>query len=527
MGPRGRQAILFIAARESTRKARGEKPANEVISLVILVDTRLRARRRYGARRMDDSIFGRTYRSTSLALMAAVGIAAYDSLSVSAALPDIGDRLGNVGLLPWVITVELLTSAVAILMAGPLIDGIGVSRTFKWSASGVIVASTFAAGAINMPMLIVARAGQGVAAGMVIAVSVAAAGIAYPARLRPRAFAATSSVWGVLGVGGPAIAAFLVSTTGWRGVLLINVPVAGFALWMGRKSLPGRQEQAVTAKFDTLGLALITALTAGALAATAGSLIAAMVGFAVVVASGIAYVRHTRTTAEPVVLLGHLSDRRFRYIHLTASAAMAGGLGINAFLPLYIRGARGQSMAVAAFSVLFLTVGWTGAAIVASRLQDRLSGEKVMLIGTLIVTPAAVLNTITIVYAASLPLIFATLIFVGAGIGIITNSGLAVLQSRARNAEMGRVGSAHQFVRTLAITYGTAVAGLIVFSVVGSRVASIEAVRNLLRGDQLLADRVAANALAAGYATATAVGAVVIALSIIPAIRLLRSSPST
>jgi len=459
--------------------------------------------------------------------MAAVGIAAYDSLSVSAALPDIGEGLGNVGLLPWVITVELLTSAVAILMAGPLIDGIGVRRTFKWSAWGVIVASTFAAGAINMPMLIAARAGQGIAAGMVIAVSVAAAGIAFPARLRPRAFAATSSVWGVLGVGGPAIAALLVSTTGWRGVLLINLPVAGFALWMGRRSLPGRLERAVTARFDTLGLALITALTGGALAATAGSLIAAMVGFAIVVASGVAYVRHTRTTAEPVVLLQHLSDRRFRYIHLAASAAMAGGLGFDAFLPLYVRGARGQSVGVSAFSVLFLTIGWTGAAILASRLQDRLSGEMVMLIGTLVVSPAAVITAVAVIYGASLGLIFAALVFVGGGIGIITNSGLAVLQSRADNSEMGRVGSAHQFVRTLAITYGTAVAGLIVFSVVGSRVADIETVRSLLRGDQLLADRAAAAALAAGYATATAIGAAVIALSIIPAVQLLRSRPST
>lgn len=475
----------------------------------------------------SDGIFGRKYRSTSLALMSAVGVAAYNSLSVSAALPDIGDDLGNVGLLPWVITIELLTSAVAILVAGPLIDGIGVRRTFKWSAWGVIIASTAAALSLNMPMLIAARGLQGIAAGSVIAASVAAAGIAFPQRLRPRAFAATSSVWGVLGVAGPAIAAVLVSTTGWRGVLLINVPVAGFALWMGRNTLPGKQDGAVTAAFDTIGLVLITTLTAGALVATAGSLIAAGAGTAIVIAAGLAYLRHARSTPEPVVHMRHLTDKRFRYIHMAAVAAMAGGLGIDAFLPLYVRGARGQSIGVAAFSVLFLTIGWSIAAIVASRLQDHLPGERVMLLGTLVVTPAAILTAVEISYSAALPAIFATLVFVGAGIGTITNSGLALLQSRADTSEMGRVGSAHQFLRTLGITYGTATAGLIVFSVVGSRVDDLESVRDLLGGDSHLIDHSAADALAAGYATAAAVGAAVIALSIIPAVRLLRSQPTT
>jgi len=456
--------------------------------------------------------------------MSAVGIAAYNSLSVSAALPDIGDDLGNVALLPWVITIELLVSAVAILVAGPLVDGIGVRRTFRWSASGVIVASTLAAGAVNMPMLIVARGMQGAAAGMVIAASVAAAGIAFPARLRPRAFAATSSVWGVLGVAGPAIAAVLVSTTGWRGVLLINVPVAGFALWMGRNTLPGRQDGAVTGKVDTKGLLLVTVLTAGALGATAGSVTAAIVGTAVVAMAAAAYLAHARRIPEPVVRLRHLSDKRFRYMHLAASAAMAGGLGMDAFLPLYVRGARGQGIGIAAFSVLFLTIGWSSAAILASRLQDRLPGERVMLIGTLVVSPAAALSAIAIAIDAPLPVIFTVLVFVGAGIGTITNSGLATLQSRADATEMGRVGSAHQFLRTLAITYGTAVTGLIVFTVVASRIGDVERVRDLLGADSSLVDQATADALGAGYATAAAVAAAVIALSIIPAVRLNRSS---
>ena len=67
---------------------------------------------------MDDRLLGGGRRPTVIALMSLIAIASYNNLSAAAALPDIGDDLGNIGLLPWVITLELLTSAVAVLAAG-------------------------------------------------------------------------------------------------------------------------------------------------------------------------------------------------------------------------------------------------------------------------------------------------------------------------------------------------------------------------------------------------------------------------
>jgi hypothetical protein len=48
---------------------------------------------------------------------------------------------------------------------------------------------------------------------------------------------------------------------------------------------------------------------------------------------------------------------------------------------------------------------------------------------------------------------------------------------------MGRVNSAHQFVRTLCITYGVAVGGAILLFVVDRRVGDVEVVRDVLRGE--------------------------------------------
>ena len=74
----------------------------------------------------------------------------------------------------------------------------------------------------------------------------------------------------------------------------------------------------------------------------------------------------------------------------------------------------------------------------------------------------------------------ATASCVGWGIGTITTSNLALLQSHASAAEMGRVSSAHHFIRSLGFAYGAAIAGLVMFWVVDRRTGNAELIRDLL-----------------------------------------------
>ena len=139
-------------------------------------------------------IWSPDYVAVTLANLTIVAIAAFDELALDAALPAIADDLGNVALLPWVITAFLATSAVAGIAAGPIIDAVGVRRTFRVTGVWFLAASALAAIAPTMPLLVVARALQGIGGGLVIAVALAAVGLAYPGRLRARAFAANSMV---------------------------------------------------------------------------------------------------------------------------------------------------------------------------------------------------------------------------------------------------------------------------------------------------------------------------------------------
>ena len=105
------------------------------------------------------------HRSLTLSLLGAIALVSYNNLSVSAALPNIGSELGDVSLLPWVITAELLAAAVAILGLGPTVDSYGVRRVFQLSMIVFVVSSALCAAAPSMTVLVIFRIGQGIASG--------------------------------------------------------------------------------------------------------------------------------------------------------------------------------------------------------------------------------------------------------------------------------------------------------------------------------------------------------------------------
>jgi len=472
---------------------------------------------------VNDGLFAGERRPIVVALMSVIAIASYNNLSAAAALPDIGDDLGDIELLPWVITLELLTSAVAVLAAGPIVDGLGARRVFRWAVVGFAATSIAVASAPTMPILLAARGIQGVFAGAIMTVGVASIGLAIPTRLRPKAFALTSSVWGVMGVAGPAIAAIFVVTVGWRGIFVVNVPVTVIAAVIGWNRIPDRQEGATHQAVDRVGLGLIALITTAtlALASYAPAIIAG--ALLVLVVSVPTYVRWSRHRPDPVVRLHHLVQDRYRTVHLTSMAVLAGGVGANSFLPLYLRTARGQSAGRAAFAVLFLTVGWSVSSFISSRLQERWAGEWVTLLGASIASPGIVVAALCIHFDASVPLVYASFYWVGSGVGMVTSTGAALLQSRTIAAEMGRLNAAHQFLRTLAITFGIAAVGAITLAIVDARTGDVETVRDLLTGDDLAVSPELLESIGDGFAIAIAVMAVVVAASIPSAIRLVRT----
>ena len=461
----------------------------------------------------------------TLANLTVVAVAAFDGLAIVAALPNITKDLGYVSLAPWILTSYLATSAISAIIAGPIIDSIGVRKTFQAAGLWFLITSGFAAISPTLPILILARALQGIGGGLVIAVALASVGLAYPDILRPKAFAANSMVWGTLGLGGPVLAGALLAFGGWRSIFLVQLPITALALFMGWNRLPKITNHQIVQKieFDYKGITLLSVCITASLIGVAQLTNRPLVALGLLALTGVIasrYWAHSGTYSNPVLSRQHLTRFPLSRIHIASALALITGLAADNYLPLYMQTTRGRSETLASFSVVFLTVGWTVAAFVTSRLLDRRREEEVILIGSLLMPPSVLLAGVSVTFNYPLTVLFAAFFLIGSAIGFISTSGLTLLQSKSDNEEMGRSNSAHQFVRTLAITYGVAAGGTILLSVVNNQTGDVESVRKVLSGDNISISNQTLEAIGSGFAWihvfsgVTAVIGLVIAISL-------------
>ncbi len=449
----------------------------------------------------EDGILSRPYIAVTLANLTIVALAAFDGLAVIAALPSIAEDLGNVSLLPWVATTYLGASSVAVIVAGPIIDAVGVRRTFRFTGIWFLVTSAAVAAAPSMGWLLAARAAQGIGGGLVFAVALAAIGLTYPHRLRPRAFAANGAVWGVMGFGGPALAAGLLAVAGWRPIFIVQLPLTALALYLGWNTLPSTRDKPRRIRTDWVGVALLggsTIVSLLALGQVGNRSWLALLGAGFMVVLLAIYWRHSGRHHEPVLQRRHLSRFPLVWVHLSSGLVLAAGLAADNYLPLYVQVSRGRSEGFAAFSVVFLTVGWTTASFTYARVLEAWAEVDVILLGASMLLPSLAAAGTTVALDAPLVLVFTAFFFVGLSIGFVSTGGLTLIQGASVDNEMGRVNAAHQFLRTLSITYGVAIGGAVLLFVVDRRIGDVEVVRQVLSGEE---------PAGLGEATADAVGA--------------------
>ncbi|MGB7860654.1 MAG: MFS transporter [Acidimicrobiia bacterium] len=458
----------------------------------------------------------------SIAIFATAALASFEALGIAAALPDIAADLGDVSLIPWVITAFLVTSSLATVVAGPFIDSVGVSRMFRLAVTIFALAGFGAAFSPSMEVLVGLRALQGIGAGLILSTGTAAISLVYPPGLIGRAFAANATVWGVMGVAGPAVAALILTFLTWHWIFYLNLPLGLIALLAGWKVLPGPFGES-SGRVDIRGSSLLAALTISTLFAVDSLSSESWLWLGVAILALVGYAWHARRVPFPVVKLEHIVPQPYRGLGLSTALMLTGTFAMSSYIPLYVRAGKEGSAGLTAWSVLPLTVGWTVGATLSSRLQDRYSESWVMLVGFMINIPALALAWYMIGVNISLFTVFAVFFAAGVGVGMSTNAALTLMRSVTENSKMGRVGSAHLFVRNQGFTFGAAIGGAVLLFVVTHQLGDLELVRELISSSDAVAPTGAAEAVRAGFAASVAVGLVLSVLGLLSSVSLRRS----
>ncbi len=260
----------------------------------------------------------RARRLTLIALSLGFCVVQLDVSVVNVAVKSIGASLGGgISSLQLVVSAYTVTFAAFILTAGALADRIGAKRVFVGGFVLFTVASIVCGLAPSFPVLIGARAVQGVGAAVLVPASLTLLNHTFPEpAARARAVGLYLAGASTALSGGPLVGGILIETLGWRAIFFINVPVAAAGIHLTSKyaretprardrgvDLPG-QFAAVIAL-----VALVVATIEGGARGFGDPLVVA--GFAVFVLAGAAFVAIEHLSARPMLPLALFRSRTF------------------------------------------------------------------------------------------------------------------------------------------------------------------------------------------------------------------------
>ncbi|MGC9665346.1 MDR family MFS transporter [Planosporangium sp. 12N6] len=411
------------------------------------------------------------------AIMLCIGLVALDSTIIATAVPSIVRDLGGFSQFPWLFSIYLLTQAVTVPLYGTFADSLGRKPVMFFGISLFLLGSVLCGAAWSMPVLIIARALQGIGAGAVQPISMTMVGDLYTVEERARVQGYLASVWAIASVLGPTLGGVFSEYLSWRWIFFVNLPLGAVAAWVLARHFAERVVRRAHT-VDYAGAALLTGglslvilgLLEGGVAwpwASAQSLVIFAIG-AVLLG---AFVVVERRAAEPVLPLWVFSRRVLAGGNLASLGFGVLTIGLSSYVPTYAEGVLGTSALVAGFALAGFTIGWPIAATLSGRIYLRIGFRDTALIGSVFVIAGATL--IALLTAGSS--VWATAgagFVVGFGLGLSASPTLVAVQSVVGWERRGVVTGTNMFSRSLGSAVGAAVLGAIANATLTARFAS-------------------------------------------------------
>src|SRR4051794_9973547 len=399
-------------------------------------------------------------------LLLAMFVAILSSTVVSTALPRIiGDLGGSQAAYTWVVTSTLLALTVTTPIWGKLSDLFDRKLLVQTGLVLYVSGSVLAGLSQSTGFLIACRVLQGIGVGGLTAlVQVILSDLVSP-RERGRYAGSLGAVFGVGTVAGPLIGGVVTDSLGWRWCFYIGVPfaVAAFVVLQKTLHLPRRRRQA---RIDYAGATLIAGGVSSLLiwVSLAGQQYdwvswqtAVLVTLGLVLC--VAAVLVMRRVREPLIPLRLFANRS---VVLAVIASVAVGItmfGTTVFLSQYMQIARGKSPTESGLLTIPMVAGlFLASTFVGRRVSQTGRYKKWMVAGSLLLTAGLALMG-TLDETTSLLELGAFMVLVGAGVGMMMQNLVLVVQNAVSQRDMGAGSSLIAFFRSLGGAIGVSVLG--------------------------------------------------------------------
>ncbi|MGW7328736.1 DHA2 family efflux MFS transporter permease subunit [Streptomyces sp. NPDC054840] len=400
------------------------------------------------------------------ALLLGLLIAALDQTIVSTALPTIVSDLGGMAHLSWVVTAYMLASTAATPLWGKLGDQYGRKKLFQYAIVLFLIGSALCGIAQDMPQLIGFRALQGLGGGGLIVLSMAIVGDIVPPRERGRYQGLFGGVFGATSVLGPLLGGVFVDNLSWRWVFYINLPIGLVALVVIAAVLhiPARSSKHT---IDYLGTFLIACVATclvlvASLGGTWGWGSARIIGVAVLGAVLLAgFLLVERKAAEPVLPLGLFRIRTFTLCSAISFVVGFAMFGAMVYLPTFLQVVQGVSPTMSGVHMLPMVLGMLITSTASGQIVSRTGRWKVFPIAGTAVTALGLLLLHQLHRTSSTWEMSVYFFVFGAGLGLVMQVLVLVVQNAVSYADLGVATSGATFFRSIGASFGVAIFGTV------------------------------------------------------------------
>ncbi|HVI38899.1 MAG TPA: MFS transporter [Gaiellales bacterium] len=397
------------------------------------------------------------YRALTVGMVALITLVAFESLAVATAMPTVAQALDGLSLYALAFGGPLASGVVAMVVSGTWSDLKGPTRPLWHGTAWFLVGLIIAGLAPTMEILVVGRIVQGFGSGLLTVALYVVVGQLYPARLRPRIFAAFATGWVVPSLVGPAIAGLIVEHASWRIVFLavpaIAIPAAlvmrpGLARGSAHEPRPGKlwDKRAMWAIAAAVGVGL---LHYGGQQHGVLQLILLPVGLAGVIAFG------PRLLPRGTFTFG----RGLPAVIALRGLVAAAGFGAEVFLPLMLTRERGLSPALAGLVLTVSALSWTAASWYRGRPNQPFSHAVFLQTGMVLIVLGIATATLTL--DQHVPVVVGILgwSLTGLGMGTVFPTLSVLVLEYSERDEQGANSSALQLSDSLATATILAIGG--------------------------------------------------------------------
>ena len=289
---------------------------------------------------------------------------------------------------------------------------------------------------------------------------------------RAWAFGAISGLGGVGAAAGPLIGGIITTAISWRAAFLFQAVVVATIILLSRK-LADPVPADPTRPFDAVG-ALLSAggmffIVFGILQAGTNNtlfVLSLVVGMVFLVVFYLYIRRLEQRGREPLLSTRLFRNRRCNLALVTQNTQWLLLMGVSFVVSVFLQEVRGYSAIGTGVVFTAATVGVLVSSFAAERLAKRFS-QRALIVSGFVVTVAGIGLLLAFVHTSSRVVAFVPgLLLVGLGLGAMLTPSVNVVQSSFPEELQGEISGLSRSVSNLGSSFGTAIAGTILVSVV-------------------------------------------------------------